>query len=85
MCGNLKIKKGSIVRATAGRDFAKFFVIVDINGKFVKIADGKTRKLSNPKTKSLKHLQMTNTEIDIDNLTDKGLKKALAAFNADNA
>lgn len=85
MCGNLKIKKGSIVRATAGRDFARFFVILDIDGKFVKIADGKSRPLSNPKTKSLKHLQITNTVIDIDDLTDKRLKKVLAAFNAENA
>ena len=81
MCGNLKIEKGRIVRALAGRDSGRFFAIVDIGEKFVKIADGKTRKLDNPKTKSLKHLMLTNTVTDMEGITDKKLKKVLSAFN----
>lgn len=81
MCGNLKIEKGRVVRALAGRDGGRFFVIVDIDGKFVKIADGKSRKLKEPKTKSLKHLMLTNTVTDIDGITDKQLRKVLSAFN----
>lgn len=81
MCGNLKVDKGRVVRALAGRDKGTFFAIIDIDGKFVKIADGKTRKLCNPKTKSLKHLALTNTVINIDGISDKQLRKVLSAFN----
>lgn len=81
MCGNLKIEKGRVVRALAGRDKGNFFAIVDIDGNFVKIADGKTRKLCNPKTKSLKHLALTNTVTNIDRISDKRLRQVLSAFN----
>ncbi|MBQ7132272.1 MAG: KOW domain-containing RNA-binding protein [Oscillospiraceae bacterium] len=76
----MKIEKGRVVKALAGRDSGRFFVIVDIGEKFVEIADGKTRKLKEPKTKSLKHLMLTNTVTDIDGITDKKLRKVLSAF-----
>lgn len=69
-----------IVRSAAGRDKGKFMVIVSAEGDFVYIADGKERKLSAPKKKRLKHVRLTNTVIDTDSLTDKGLRAAIRKF-----
>ena len=52
------IELGRIVRAHAGRDKGKYFVIVGIvDDNFVLIADGETRRLANPKLKKIKHLE----------------------------
>ena len=45
--------------------------------KFVLIADGRKRKLSNPKKKSLKHLRFTDNIIEMNDITDKKLRNVL--------
>lgn len=52
----VEIKVGDVVKATAGRDKGGFFLVTDVVGKFAYIADGRTRKVSNPKKKNVKHL-----------------------------
>ncbi len=53
-----KIKVGSICLARAGRDRGKYFVVSQVlEGEYVAIADGKTRKLSKPKRKKRMHLR----------------------------
>ena len=44
------------------------------------ICDGHERKLERPKKKRLKHLRVTNTVIDTDNLTDKKLRTILREY-----
>ncbi len=78
----MEAKPGMIVRSVAGRDKGNFLVITAADGDFVFIADGKERKLSSPKKKRLKHVRLTNTAIDMNNLTDKGLKKFIAEYSA---
>ncbi|MHC1685648.1 MAG: hypothetical protein AB6733_22425 [Clostridiaceae bacterium] len=52
---------GRVVKAKAGRDLEGFFIVVDIiDNDYVHIADGKSRKIENPKKKKIKHLQFTN-------------------------
>lgn len=76
----MEAKIGMIVRSAAGHDRGNFLVITAVEGDFAFIADGKERKLEKPKKKRLKHLKLTNTVIDTDNLTDKGLRKIISAF-----
>lgn len=76
----MEAKIGMIVRSAAGHDKGNFLVITAVEGDFAFIADGKERKLEKPKKKRLKHLKLTNTVIDTDNLTDKGLRKIISAF-----
>ena len=45
----MDIVKGSVVRATAGRDKDKFFVVLSTDGVYAQIADGKRRKVQKPK------------------------------------
>ncbi len=54
------IQIGSIVFSRAGRDAGRFFIVTEItDDTFVKIADGRLRKLEKPKKKKIKHLKAT--------------------------
>ena len=76
----MEAKIGMIVRSAAGHDRGNFLVITAVEGDFAFIADGKERKLEKPKKKRLKHLKLTNTVIDTDNLTDKGLRRFISDY-----
>ncbi|MCL0101174.1 KOW domain-containing RNA-binding protein [Peptococcaceae bacterium] len=57
---NLQV--GQLVYSTAGSDKGQLYVVVDINTKDsrVLLANGKSRKISNPKPKNLKHIKETD-------------------------
>lgn len=60
-----KAEIGCVVEAKAGRDEGGLFVIVEVVSKdYVKIADGRRRKLGNPKLKKLKHLALTDLKLE---------------------
>ena len=77
----MKLLKGSVVRAEAGRDGGGYFVIVEADEKYCFIADGKTRKLESPKRKNVKHIRVTNSMIDVNDITDKKLRNMLKQFS----
>ncbi len=76
----MSIVKGSIVRAMAGRDKENFFVVLKCDGSYAYIADGKRRKLENPKKKKLIHLAPTNTVIEGSLETNPQIKRVLNQF-----
>ena len=52
-------KNGDIVLATAGRDEKRFFVVISVPDElYVYIADGKSRRVDNPKKKKIKHIKL---------------------------
>ena len=56
---SLSAQVGRVVVSKAGRDKNKVFMIVEIvDEQFVYIADGDLRRLSHPKKKKVKHLEM---------------------------
>ena len=72
---------GRVVLAIAGRDKGKFFVVLGYDNQQVLIADGKSRKIENPKYKNEKHLQATRTVVPASSLaTNREVKKALRSF-----
>jgi len=73
--------KGLIVKAIAGRDSEGYFVVTGCEDKFCYIADGKSRRLSSPKRKSKKHLSFTGDVIDLNDITDKKLRKVLSEYS----
>ena len=77
----MKLKKGSVVRAEAGRDEGKFFVVTACAEDRCFIADGKSRKLDKPKCKNIKHIRLTDSMIDINDVTDKKLRALLKEFS----
>ena len=77
----MKVQKGSIVKAQAGRDDGEYFVVTDVQESICFIADGKSRKLDSPKKKNIKHIRFTNSMIDLNDITDKKLRTLLRAFS----
>lgn len=73
------ISVGDTVIAVAGRDKGQAFVVLEVGEKFCLIANGKTRKVDNPKKKNLKHLIKVNSEISKD-ITEK-ISNGLAIGN----
>lgn len=76
----MDLVKGLVVRAKAGRDKDYFFVVVEVLDRgYVKIANGKSRKIADPKLKNIKHLQKTNTIVKI--TTDRKMRQDLKVFS----
>lgn len=53
----MEVRAGSRVRSKAGRDKGCDFIVMSVQGEYVFLADGDTRKVENPKKKKLKHIQ----------------------------
>ena len=52
---------GEIVKSNAGRDKNQYYLVTKIiDNKYIEVADGKKRKINNPKKKNIKHLEKTN-------------------------
>lgn len=76
------ITVGTVVKSVAGRDQGRYYMVTKLEGQAVYIADGKLRRLSRPKRKNQKHLQLTNHAITpTPQLTDKQLRKALTILD----
>ena len=52
----MEIAKSNIVRSDAGRDKGKLFVVLAVEGEYLLLADGKSRKLESPKRKKRRHV-----------------------------
>lgn len=84
----MDISKSDIIISLAGRDKGKLFYVVDVEENYVLIADGKGRKLENPKRKKLKHVRRvsrTETRVAVklqngDKVLNSELRRDLAAF-----
>ncbi|HRR75469.1 MAG: KOW domain-containing RNA-binding protein [Ruminococcus sp.] len=79
----MKIQTGSVVIANAGRDSGGYFVVTACGERYCFIADGKSRKLGSPKRKNIKHIRLTDSMIDINDITDKKLRTLLRAFRSE--
>ncbi|MFA5449940.1 MAG: KOW domain-containing RNA-binding protein [Clostridia bacterium] len=85
-----QIELGSVVYSKAGRDSGRFFTVVEItDADFVKIADGKLRKLASPKKKRIKHLksqgvilaEIAEKLVAGEEIKDAEVRKALYSYN----
>ncbi|MDE6075914.1 MAG: KOW domain-containing RNA-binding protein [Clostridia bacterium] len=57
----MKVKnpeEGGVVISLQGHDEGNFYVIVEVRGDRVLVADGVKRRLENPKKKSVKHIRL---------------------------
>ena len=81
---------GQVAKSKAGRDKGRIFLVLKIIDKdHVSIIDGDLRKLDNPKTKKIKHLDVYNTVVPelkykLDNkikVNNAFIRKILEPFN----
>lgn len=68
--------KGAVVRALAGHDSGTLYCVVDTEGDFLLLADGKTRRLARLKRKRRKHVELTGKTVSYE--TDGALRRSLA-------
>ena len=75
----MEIGRGSLVYSIAGRDKGSLFLVLERDDDFAYLTDGKTRRCENPKKKKLKHINKTNTLIDVDfeNISNSHIRKML--------
>ena len=79
----MDFKTGQIVKAKAGRDKDGFFIIIGLDGAYALIADGKRRRVEDPKRKKLIHLAPTKTTAQ-KFATNREVKRVLSDFLNDN-
>ena len=92
----MEISRADLVVSLAGRDKGQLFFVLDTDDLFVYIADGKGRRLEQPKRKKRKHvrkLPQTDTRVaekirNGDKVLNSELRRELAAigqtFNSQN-
>ena len=88
----MSIAKSSVVRSLAGRDEGTLYFVLSAEEDFLLLADGKHRRLENPKRKRKKHVapveiaESTVAEKIRSNekITNSELRKAIAALSGAN-
>ena len=86
----MSIEKADIIRSLAGRDEGGLFFVLEIDGEYALLADGRGRKLENPKRKKLRHLCLDGvTDCRAaekiragERITNSELRRALAEYRA---
>ena len=88
----MDIAKSNIVRSLSGRDEGTLYFVLSAEEDFLLLADGKHRRLENPKRKRRKHVvpveigESTVAEKirSNDKITNSELRKAIAAMSGTN-
>ena len=88
----MDIAKSNIVRSLSGRDEGKLYFVLSAEEDFLLLADGKHRRLKNPKRKRKKHVALVETGENAvaekirsnDKITNSELRKAIAAMSGAN-
>ena len=84
----MEIAKSNIIRSGAGRDKGKLFAVLAVEGEYLLLADGKSRKVESPKRKKRRHVQfvaegdgrLSNKIKSEETITNSELRKALAVY-----
>ena len=87
----MEIAQSNIVRSDAGRDCGKLFVVLAVEGEYLLLADGKSRKVESPKRKKRRHVlfvaadetRLSEKIKSEEKITNSELRRTLAAFGED--
>ncbi len=69
---SVKIERGLLVKSLAGHDKGSVMVVMDVDGDYVSLADGKNRSVNKPKRKKLKHTELLGKAIECKMLDANG-------------
>lgn len=87
----MDIAKSNIVRSDAGRDKGKLFVVLAVEGEYLLLADGKSRKVESPKRKKRRHVlfvaadesRLSEKIRSEERITNSELRRTLAAYRGE--
>ena len=85
----MDIDAGSLVYSIAGRDKGGVFLVLELEGIYCYLADGKLRKGDNPKKKKQKHMKPTGFVAETlqkklapgERPTNSEIRRAIAAYH----
>lgn len=80
----LSVGRGALVKSLAGHDRGGIFAVVSLEGDYVFLADGATRRVDSPKKKKLRHIRPLGTRINIEGLSDGELKSRIHRIIKEN-
>ena len=88
----MDIAKSNIVKSIAGRDAGDLFFVLETQGDFLLLADGKRRRIESPKRKRVKHVAfVAQSDVPVawkirssEKITNSELRKAIAAIGGGN-
>jgi len=86
----MELQKGDLVQSQNGRDKGKALFVADLDGEYLILVDGKSRRLEQPKRKKQKHcifLARDSSRVAEklragERVTNSEVRRALAAWNA---
>lgn len=87
----MEIAKSNIVRSDAGRDKGKLFVVLAVEGEYLLLADGKSRKVESPKRKKRRHVlfvaadenRLSDKIKSNEKITNSELRRTLAGYRGE--
>lgn len=75
------LKRGSVVRSLRGRDGERLMAVLEVTPDRVLVADGRKRRIENPKRKNPRHLAPIGALLDETSMaSNRELRRALAKF-----
>ncbi|MFA5658575.1 MAG: KOW domain-containing RNA-binding protein [Oscillospiraceae bacterium] len=77
----MEIASGCVAKSIAGHDRGLYFVVIKVQEGYVYLANGKERKLEAVKRKNIRHISLTGKVIDLNEITNKKLRKLLDEFD----
>ena len=87
----MEIAASNIVRSVAGRDQGKLFIVLAVEGEYLLLADGKSRKVESPKRKKRRHVlcvaadesRLADKIKRSEKITNSELRRTLAAYRGE--
>ena len=77
----MNYEAGQIVKSLAGHDKDCIYMIVRADGSFILVADGKRRRLENPKRKNTAHVQLIKVYVpEADRDKDEAIQHFLKSY-----
>ncbi len=78
------LERGRVVISLAGRDKGRLLAVMQEEKNRVLICDGKERPVDRPKSKNIRHVEITQISLsETDIATNRALRKALGRLNAE--
>lgn len=76
---------GALARTLAGHDKGQIFVIIQEDGEYVFLADGKGRPVKEPKRKNKKHIQVILKGLNHkEKLTDEEIRRWIRCYKRES-
>ena len=78
----MRLQIGMVVCAVAGKEKDGYYLVIELDERFVLLADGRHRPLEKPKRKNIRHIRPTSEVWETDGLTNKELRRKLCEYAA---